>query len=751
MSYQGFTKRSALNVILVLLVSLLVACGGGGGGSKPTPTPIPTLAPTPVPDTTPEPFSFTLPAVSPEAGATVTLDALTITGLDAAAIITISGGEYAIDGGAFTALQGIIENSQSLQVQAVASSNFSGEVDVTVTIGGVIESFTLTTIAEDTTPEAFSFSAVTDAALGATVSSNTVTITGLNSPAPVSITGGDYAIGSGTATNLGGTITNGQTLTLSVTTAATFSTATTATVTVGGVTADFVVTTLAQDTTPDVFSFTDVDNVERDIEVTSNTVTIVGINDAASVSITGGTYAIDDGGYTATESSVVAGQTLTVKAQSPALASAATDVVLTVGGISDTFTINTLIDNTAPVAEMHFPTQVSLTEGTSIWVRGIATDDLSEITSVSVNGVEAASDDGFVTWLVEVPLDINTENPLSVIATDEVGNESTAEVLATITQNMETNVSFPVENLPYSYINSIEITPDHEELIVSNDAWNIWAVNSQTGAYRLFSAAPNADALDADLNHRIFDTVYVPSETGDQFYAIGQGIFVVDVDAGTGDRTVISNDDSPDTSILYGNGKELDIFVGDTEAESYLVVGTATYSVIRVDMVAGNKELISDIANAGQGVVLENITSIVVDSISEKAYLGGRADSEWALVELDLLTGNREQVAGESWPNDAELGPIYGSYLTSNGDFLYGYDGGHILRIDFRVGETYGYKTLISSGSSGDFPSADNHIAVGRNLVLWEDKGIAYVVEYRGIYVVDLETGYRVVLTRAQR
>ncbi len=476
MSYQGFTKRSALNVILVLLVSLLVACGGGGGGSKPTPTPIPTLAPTPVPDTTPEPFSFTLPAVSPEAGATVTLDALTITGLDAAAIITISGGEYAIDGGAFTALQGIIENSQSLQVQAVASSNFSGEVDVTVTIGGVTESFTLTTIAEDTTPEAFSFSAVTDAALGATVSSNTVTITGLNSPAPVSITGGDYAIGSGTATNLGGTITNGQTLTLSVTTAATFSTATTATVTVGGVTADFVVTTLAQDTTPDVFSFTAQTDVELNTVTTSSAATISGIN-AAAISIAGGEYAIEGGTYTAEAGTILNGQAVTVQLTSAAATYTAAEATLLIGGVSSVFSVTTVADTTAPTADITFPPPVSMTENVSVMVRGTAEDDYSDITSftILVNGADSGAtiihDENYATWSAQVDL-AEGDNAIVITAGDSQSNSDNNAASVYVKRAALSNV-FPNADVNYgSMQNMVFDARDGQESIISVDSSN---------------------------------------------------------------------------------------------------------------------------------------------------------------------------------------------------------------------------------------------------------------------------------------
>lgn len=59
------------------------------------------------------------------------------------------------------------------------------------------------------------------------------------------ILGGEYRIGDGAWTSAPGTITNGQTVRVRQTSAVNYATTTTATLTIGGVSADFVLTTVA--------------------------------------------------------------------------------------------------------------------------------------------------------------------------------------------------------------------------------------------------------------------------------------------------------------------------------------------------------------------------------------------------------------------------------------------------------------------------------------------------------------------------
>lgn len=98
----------------------------------------------------------------------------------------------------------------------------------------------------DTTPDAFAFTAQTGVALSTAITSNTVTITGINSPSPISVVGGTYSIGcNGTFTSSNGFINNNESVCVRHTSAATAATGVGTQLCVGGVCANFVSTTQA--------------------------------------------------------------------------------------------------------------------------------------------------------------------------------------------------------------------------------------------------------------------------------------------------------------------------------------------------------------------------------------------------------------------------------------------------------------------------------------------------------------------------
>ncbi len=76
-----------------------------------------------------------------------TSNSVTPTGYDAAAAISVSGGdtEYSLDGGAWTNVTGTINPGQSLRLRHTASASASTTVTSNVLIGGVAADFASTT------------------------------------------------------------------------------------------------------------------------------------------------------------------------------------------------------------------------------------------------------------------------------------------------------------------------------------------------------------------------------------------------------------------------------------------------------------------------------------------------------------------------------------------------------------------------------------------------------------------------------
>ena len=203
---------------------------------------------------------------------------------------------------------------------------------------------TISTATSDTTPDAFTFTDQTNVALSSTITSNTITVSGINATTAISITGGTYSVNGGAYTSASGTVTNGQTVTVRHTSSASNSTATNTTLTIGGVSDVFTSTTVAvaTDTTPNAFTFTDQTNVALNTVITSAAITVSGINAATAISISGGTYSINGGAYTSASGTVTNGQTVTVRHTSSASNSTATNTTLTIGGVSDVFTSTTV-------------------------------------------------------------------------------------------------------------------------------------------------------------------------------------------------------------------------------------------------------------------------------------------------------------------------------------------------------------------------------------------------------------------------
>ena len=129
--------RQSVGVVALCIVLALSACGGGSGGGSGDNTTAPR-------DSIPNAFTFAdQTTVNPNI--LITSDSITIMGINTAASIIVAGGEYAINGGAFTTLNGIIQNMQTVVVRQTSSTNTLTETNVTLTIGGVSDTFTVKT------------------------------------------------------------------------------------------------------------------------------------------------------------------------------------------------------------------------------------------------------------------------------------------------------------------------------------------------------------------------------------------------------------------------------------------------------------------------------------------------------------------------------------------------------------------------------------------------------------------------------
>lgn len=297
-------------------------------------------------DTTPDAFAFAAVTQAP-LSSSITSNTVVINGIDVAIPVSIAGGAYSINGAPFTGAPGAISNGQAIAVRLTSAATASTNVSAALTVGTVVAPFSVTTLTlvPDTTPDPFAFNAVTGAPINTPITSNGVTIGGINAATPVSIVGGSYSINGAPFTTSAGSIASGQTIALQLQSSAGLGITTSATVTIGGVSAVFNVTTLSTivDTTPNPFAFAPQNNVPPGASVTSAPAAISGINAPAPVSIAGGSYSINGGPFTTAASTISNGQSVTVQVISSALGNGTgtASATLNVGGVSAAFTVGT--------------------------------------------------------------------------------------------------------------------------------------------------------------------------------------------------------------------------------------------------------------------------------------------------------------------------------------------------------------------------------------------------------------------------
>lgn len=496
-------------------------------------------------DTTPDQFTFTDQSnVNPSTE--ITSATITVSGINAASSVSVSGGTFSIAGGAYTT-SGTVTNGQTVAVRHTSSSSFNTATNTTLTIGGVSDTFTSTTRSPDTTADAFSFTNTTGAALNSTQTSGTITVTGLepNYPFTVTATGSAGAVVDAGGGGLSGTYATSKSVTSSgsgqisvsarVTASGSFGTNTSCTVSVGGQSATYTVTTLGADTTPDAFSFTTQSNVNPSTVIESNTISVSGLNTSTTISITGGEYSINGGGYTLLSGSVSNTDTVKVKHTSTSAFNTNTVTSLNIGGVVGTFTSTTRSPDTVPNA-FSFTDATGALAGTlytsnTITVTGLepnysigvsCTGGQVDAGTSSLSGTFAASKtvttSGTGTLVVATQIQSSSTSGASVNSTVTIGGVSDTYTVTTTTNNLPNIFTFnPVTSAALSTLQtsntitvgglggpSVTVSITNGQFSKNGGAWTSppttsTAVDGDTFAVRHTSASTNSTNTDTQL------------------------------------------------------------------------------------------------------------------------------------------------------------------------------------------------------------------------------------------------------------
>lgn len=287
-----------------------------------------------------QPFAFAA-QTDVALGASVASNPVTIGGIVLPAAISVSGGEYRINGGAWAMAPGTVAAGDVVTVRVVASATSNTTTTATLKVATFSTTFSVTTVSRRTTPDPFAFMPVVNALPSATATSNTIAITGIDVAVPISIAGGEYSIDGGPWVSAAGVASNGQHVAVRLVSAATFGTTSAATLTVSNVSAAFSVTTVAEDRTPDPFSFGPRTNVSPSTAAESELVAVTGINVKVLVRIAGGEYSLNGAPYTAAAGSLAVGDTVRVRQTSAPTFATSTTANLTVSEFTAPFNVTT--------------------------------------------------------------------------------------------------------------------------------------------------------------------------------------------------------------------------------------------------------------------------------------------------------------------------------------------------------------------------------------------------------------------------
>lgn len=325
--------------------------------------------------------------------ALVESEPLTIDGIDADVRVAVWNGEYSLNGGAFTAVEGTAQNGDSIRLRHVAAATFDTTRTTQLAVGRLIAEFVTTTESADTSPDAFAFAPVSDVARGSEQVSNPVLISGINTAATVSISGGDYSVNGGAFTAAAGTVQAGDSLRLRHTASASFASPVTTDVVVGDASASFISTTIAADVVPDAYSFASLSNVARGSVVTSAAATISGIDVPVSITVSDGEYSVNGAAFTSEAGTVRAGDSLRLRHIASSTFSTPVTTNVAVGDVAASFTSTTEAADASPSA-FSFDDVTDARRNRAVESNVITVSGINVATPISVLGGGAYSVNG---------------------------------------------------------------------------------------------------------------------------------------------------------------------------------------------------------------------------------------------------------------------------------------------------------------------------------------------------------------------
>jgi sugar lactone lactonase YvrE len=392
-----------------------------------------------------------------------------------------------------------------------------------------------------------------------------------------------------------------------------------------------------------------------------------------------------------------------------------------------------------PIIVISFPPEKSMTEGYSIIVRGSATD-AGGIRSVTVNGVEAISDDGFATWTAEVTSLSAGPNTLIATVTDMQSDTSAksvqllsaplADKIAHLTFDSITNRFFVIENNKLvsvsgangltrridsvdsvnalDSVSAMQFDAANNRMIVlddQDDLSTIKEVNLVTGARSIFSQDSIAEP-EGTLSNLLYDLAL--DATNNKLYIADGNKGLVEMDLTTGNRSLLSS--SKYRGLVY-------------DAANTRLIATTHSSVVAINTMTGVSTILANngIASATSNITLSGIYGIAYDSANNRVFVSALNNDQ--VIKIDLTDGSRQLLSDSTrGGGDIEFSsPLYMEYDAINERVLVA--DSYLIGVDANTGERSKINDAFSGVNSLGFDTTNNQIYAvkrGQSLVKFD-------------------------------
>ena len=392
--------------------------------------------------------------------------------------------------------------------------------------------------------------------------------------------------------------------------------------------------------------FGNVSDAEVDTAYTSNEVTISGLGSGCTMNIFGDdktSYSINGGAFTSEFNVVRNGDRVRLRHVSPS----------TYGNVSfwivldDSFHVSTRPGRPAdaPIVTILSPTDQAIVHASRLIISGMAADP-DGVVSIKVTGtavssyrVVATSNDGFATWQAEVAL-VSGTNVLTVSSSDALNNNN--PIAAEISIDNQATVLVNPKAIE-SDINNLRL------LAVDQSLRALLAISLVNGQHSVLSDENTPDATNLFTD----PAKLVINNSGSTAWVIDRAYDdIVQVNLATGERKLLI--DTVTSGTPQSVSTATDLVLDEVNGQILLVMGEdATAQVLSLDLVSGERTVLSDANIPDTDNPFGAPKSLALDTVNNRLLVPQRNHanpvfSGNALLAIDPTTGRRALIIDDT-------------------------------------------------------------------------------------------------------